>query len=347
MNNSELLKSARKKLDWTQQNLADYFKVGQQKIVSCWESENAPIPEKVLKMAKEALRMSKENAVERFKLKTKKKQKRIISRGEFNNHTNLSTQHGRVSKLEYSLEGNSTKNGGVSELLAKYPPDSMERAILDAYITFRNNSEREGKCFPVAKDFANGGFKEASQKEVLEYFGSLSNAKRLAGELRKCLSKGKSHEGTIRTFPSPSGKTEYFEENKGFSCPCCGKKWRGAENLYDTLKNLIADELDCLDTKANPIQRLKTVLFESPQCFCGGDIKPDFKSSFKSIVLSRLNKLDETRNTTEDCWKAIFGNQEEIRHKDKCDYCGDHKDYWKVTLDKSRVARFICDDCRA
>jgi len=35
--NGELLKSSRKKLGWTQQDLADYFKVNQQVIISYWE----------------------------------------------------------------------------------------------------------------------------------------------------------------------------------------------------------------------------------------------------------------------------------------------------------------------
>ena len=82
MMNGELLKSSRKKLGWSQQDLADYFEIGQREIISYWEQGERPIPDEVLKMAKQVKRMSKRDAIRRFKLKSPNCKKEPSNRGK-------------------------------------------------------------------------------------------------------------------------------------------------------------------------------------------------------------------------------------------------------------------------
>jgi len=91
----------------------------------------------------------------------------------------------------------------------------------------------------------------------------------------------------------------------GFDCCCCGKRNKDAEWFFSKLRRVINRELD--KQVDNPIQRLKAVLFENDFCWCGGILKPEFKSSFKTILISRLNNLTPVDNVKE----AIFGKKRE------------------------------------
>lgn len=333
MINGELLKSSRKKIGFSQQDLADYFEISQREIISYWEQGKRPIPDEVLKMAKQAKRMSKRDAIQRFKLKSPNCKKEPSNRGK--SVTFIPSEKTCVGKdvynsnLLHSLEEKITQKVGVSDFSEKYPEGSMERHILDAYITFKKSKG----CFPTAGDFIDRGFKEAEKEEVLKYFGNLSNAKRMAIQLRKYKSAKQGEGKNVKTFLAPVGETKTLKGDKGFPCPCCGKKWRGANDFYNALRRVVKERLSHVEQNSGSYQvavlRLMAFLFgtqevkglgydvtkleNSDTCFCEGQFKPDWQSSFKTILTNRfLNLLQSTdgqgpEEAMKDCTVAVFG----------------------------------------
>lgn len=333
MMNGELLKSSRKKIGFSQQDLADYFEISQREIISYWEQGKRPIPDEVLKMAKQAKRMSKKDAIQRFKLKSPNCKKEPSNRGK--SVTFIPGEKTCVGKdvynsnLLHSLEEKIAQKAGVCDFLEKYPEGSMKRHILDAYIGFKQINKR----FPVETDFINGEFGEVRKEEVLQHFGSLSNAKRLAGELKRYRSAEQRGEKIIRMFPSPSGKVKPPLGDKGFLCPCCGKKWREVNDFYNALRRVIKERLSHIEQNPRSYQiavlGLMAFLFgtqevkglgydvtkleNSDTCFCGGQFKPDWHSSFKTILTNRfLNLLQSAdgqgpEEAIKDCTVAVFG----------------------------------------
>ena len=338
MTNSELLKSSRKKLGWTQQDLADYFEISQREIISYWEQGKRLIPDEVLKMAKQAKRMSKRDAIRRFKLKSPNCKKELSNRVK--SVTFIPDEKKRVgmtsqdSSLLHSLEEKITQKVGVCDFSEKYPEGSMEHHILDAYIGFKEINKR----FPVETDFINGEFREAEKEEVLQHLGSLSNAKRLAGELKRHKSAEQRGEKIIRMFPSPEGTVRPPLGDKGFLCPCCGRKWRGINDFYNALRRVTKERLSHIGRNSESYQvavlRLMAFLFGTQEvkklgydvtelenndtCFCGGQFKPDWCSSFKIIITNRLLNLfqsadsQDPEETIEDCTIAMFGKGENL-----------------------------------
>ena len=339
MTNSELLKSSRKKLGWTQQDLAGYFEIDQREIISYWEQGKRLIPDEVLKMAKRVKRMNKKDALSQFKrrsLNCKKEPPNISNRvksvtfiPDEKKHVGMTTQD---SSLLHSLEEKITQKAGVCNFSEKYPEGSMERHILDAYIGFKEINKR----FPVETDFINGEFREVEKEEVLQHLGSLSNAKRLASELKRYKSAEQRDKKIIQMFPLGEGTVKPPLGDRGFSCPCCGRKWRGINDFYNTLRKVIKERLSHIERNPGSYQiailRLMAFLFGTQEvkglgydvtelenndiCFCGGQFKPDWHSSFKIIITTRLLNLlkstdsQDPEEAIKNCTIAMFGKEE-------------------------------------
>ncbi len=334
MSNGELLKSSRKKLGFTQQDLADYFGIGQREIISYWEQGKRPLPEEILKVVKRILRMNKKDAQSQFKRKSSNCKKELSNRGKdvkfIPGEKKYIGQGVYDSNSLHSLGKKSTQNeGGCQFSIEKYPADSIERYILDAYIEFKQTHKR----FPIEADFISGTFREIKKKEILQYFGSLSNAKKLAGELKKYESARKRRGGIIRTFSPPGQQVKPVLGDRGFLCPCCGKAWKGINDFYNAMREKIKERLSHIEQNFESYQiallELMAFLFGTQEverlgydtsklengdiCFCGGQFKPSWQSSFKTIVINRLLDLLQSSDsqgpeeTIKDCTIAIFG----------------------------------------
>ncbi len=112
--------------------------------------------------------------------------------------------------------------------------------------------------------------------------------------------------------------------------------------------------------------------------FCGNYTTGinEYFSSLTDILLTRFIKLFKSNNGQNysdaviDCIHAVFGNHnpmmrrtlkldgcleafeqrhgkmdEGSEHKLKCDYCNEWKWEKQITIDDSKVARLICEDC--
>ena len=206
---------------------------------------------------------------------------------------------------------------------------SMEELILESYIEFKKKHDR----FPVDADFINSEFKEATKNEVLQCFGSLGEAKKLANKLKGYRITEQREEKIIRTFPSPLGKVKPPLGDKGFSCPCCGRRWRGINDFYNALRGVIKERLSHIEQNPGSYQiavlKLMAFLFGTQEvnklgydvtelensniCFCEGQFKPDWHSSFKAILTNRfLSLLQSTDSQSpeeaiKDCTVAVFG----------------------------------------
>ncbi len=182
--NGELLKRARKKLGLTQLGMSKHlgFSVNQQ-LLSFWENNQRTIPDLVLKKARKVLREIKKAPQLDSTLRSPNCKKEHPIRGK-------SVVKPTVIKKAYLTTSGIAKCSKLSgkkthltphlvDFEESYPKDSMGRYVLEAYITFKRSKGR----FPTVGDFADGTFKEITQKEVLEHFPSFSVAKKLAGEL--------------------------------------------------------------------------------------------------------------------------------------------------------------------
>jgi len=120
-------------------------------------------------------------------------------------------------------------------------------------------------------------------------------------------------------------RRSFREKHEGFPCSCCGTQWEGAYGFYSILRKAISNELTRLKNECTEssevILGLSDFLFGTgtgQHCWCGGEFKPHWTSSFKIIVSARLSDLLKTWTglspieATRLCQEAIFGKSEEI-----------------------------------
>ena len=140
-NAGETLRKVRRKIGWTQNQLAKYLEIDNT-LICRWEHGERPIPSDILRVIKKAVRMNK----------------------------------------------NDIK-------LVNFSPD--KKTSVGQHVLNSNSSNSLGE----KGDFASRVFKEITLPEVLHYFKSLSNAKKLAGELMRSR-KVKRTKKTIPTLES-------------------------------------------------------------------------------------------------------------------------------------------------
>lgn len=218
--------------------------------------------------------------------------------------------------------------------------------------------------YPTHGDFKN---KRITPSKPIFYkvFGDMKEAIRYAEDLwiRERFRPKKKRRGRLSE-----------KKQEGFACPCCGQAWKGVGDFYFTLREVMGEILSYMgensESYQNVILGLLAFLFGTQEveglgydveklednrtCFCGVQFKPNWHSSFKVVVTSRLLNLIQNVNgqspgeAAADCREAIFGKQakaEDTQYKERCEYCKEHKDYWKVRLDDSKLAKNICEDC--
>ena len=151
---NELLKKARKKLAWSQQQTGVYFKVRPQ-IISYWELGQRPIPEDVIKFVKGVLRTNKRSLQKRY-LPYAKTPKVLNSLGE-----KYSSEKGLVPKLPKK--------------------DTYAHQLLENMI---NHQKKEGH-YPTLAEFREGKIKTYGLKEIVREFGGIGRAKTKATALNK------------------------------------------------------------------------------------------------------------------------------------------------------------------
>lgn len=337
MNDGELLKKARKKLGWTQGDVADYFNV-ERPLIAHWESERRNIPDVALKKAREIRRGKKEDVQERFNkvrlyhLSQKEKKSSCTSNRGKNVHsekvcgTKGSTPSLTHSPLEICSQNppSVTLSDSLQPEAEKddfLPPkeDSIEYFILECYVDFKKKTKR----YPIDRDFMSGTTGDLHKQEVLKHFGCLSKAKLEAEKFRKLKRAEHLKQSLIQDFPMIIKVSEdsTTSETGSFSCPCCGKLWRRSNRYYPVLDKVIKDKLESLSESKGykeAVHGLLGFLFgdtENQNCFCGGRFRSDWKSSFKILVSGRLESLLPLSNgktpmeAVWDCQMKIFGEQ--------------------------------------
>jgi len=328
-NDCELLKVARKKLGWTQKELANYYGV-QREVISYWESGKRPIPKEILGMPRKVQRLSKEKAVERFNKNNKNSGKKPeLSKLSQENVTESAItsipdnkRYGSKTMLLHSLEENLVISMGVSAISGNSAPiqdkkpefvefeipkeSTRERELLDGLIAFKRNHKNR---YPTKADFnavdSKGKRKiwTYSLKEIKDCFGSLQKAKRIATEIRKIQKQEKeSHTKPCKAVSK---------------CSLCGNWVVDIDQHYDDMRAWINLILNTTKGKIyqDVVLDLKNKILFPEKCFCGGKIKNGWKSSLRIILNMRFESLFQSADSrspldvVQDCKNAIFGEE--------------------------------------
>ena len=121
------------------------------------------------------------------------------------------------------------------------------------------------------------------------------------------------------------------KKHSGFQCPFCGNYTRDAKEYYSSLATILALRFISLLNSHNEQGYFDGVMDCIHAVFGGYDSgvrKALEATGYLDTFVQRHGKMDE-------------GSE----HKLKCDYCNEWKREELITIDDSKVAKFICEDC--
>lgn len=121
------------------------------------------------------------------------------------------------------------------------------------------------------------------------------------------------------------------KKHTGFQCSFCGNYTTGINEYYSSLTNILLTRFINLLRSDNRDSYFDGVIDCIHAVF--GNHNP---------VMRKALKLDGCL----DAFEQRHGNiNEASEHKLKCDYCNQWKWEHLITVDDSKVARFICEEC--
>ena len=131
--------------------------------------------------------------------------------------------------------------------------------------------------------------------------------------------------------PKKSRTRFVAKKRTGFQCSFCGNYTSGINEYYSSLTNILLTRfLDLL--KSNNGQNYYEGVIDCTHAVFGNH----------NPIMRKALKLEGYL----DAFEQRHGKMDEgSEHKLKCDYCNQWKWEHLITIDDSKVARFICEDC--